>query len=299
MNRYLSKLIWFSIQISILYLTLLLLIIILNKKRDVSCELNVDTHALIVGDSHVMWGINDKYIDGAQNISQNAEGYFYTYAKLKHMLNKKNNVKEVILGYSFHNISGYFDDYIFGERAQYFISRYISILDLDDYLILIKKKPKNILKLGRVIIIEGIPNFLSDGCAFIGSFPEEKKQETINQESLKNRIEEQFYIDGKVYPYSEFNIYYFDKIVKLCKSYNVDLKMLNTPLSDSYEKLIPEIYVNKYNELLEKYRLKVFDFNDFYIPDSCFLPDGDHLNYNGSIKASMKLNDYLKQRNVN
>src|SRR6266545_1841324 len=75
--------------------------IILNSKLFI---LNSDVHGLIIGDSHTMTSLNPGMLPSFVNFSQMVESYFYTYYKLKHLLEKNPQIKTVVLGYSYHNL---------------------------------------------------------------------------------------------------------------------------------------------------------------------------------------------------
>jgi hypothetical protein len=242
-----------------------------------------------------MWSINDNNIPQLQNIALNGEGYIYTYAKLKYVLEKNKNIENVYLGFGYHNISSYYDNYIFGKSSLSFFDRYIDILNFNDYLILLKNNPANIIKMGPVIIQKGIKSLYDNECSFIGSFPEEKMLETYKFEQCKKRIEEQYYMNEEILPYSKINLDFFIKIIALCNEKKLKLTILNTPLQKQYSALIPQNYIKKYDQIINQYKLQVYNFKDMELPDSCFLPDGDHVNYYGALLVSKRFKEYHEQ----
>ena len=252
-----------------------------------------------MGDSHVMWGINDHYLKDAQNISLNAEGYIYTYAKLKELLSHTTDIDAILLGFSYHNLSDYFDDYIYGSKMQEFYPRYIKVLGWKEQIKLLFKKPENLFRVGGLNIRKGIPALFTHNCEYIGSFPETKMTQILDQEHIEKRIQEQYYVKDKLCSYSEINIFYLEKIIELCEVYNIEIVFLNTPLNDEYKNKIPSKFIEAYDNVLNKYKFHTFDFENFNLPDSCFLPDGDHLNYYGSASTSIKLNELIDSFFIN
>jgi hypothetical protein len=204
----------------------------------------------------------------------------------------------VYLGFSYHNLSSYFDDYIYGETSLQFFDRYIDILDYSDYFLLIKNNPRNIAKMGQLIIRNGITSLYDGECAFLGKFPDEKMVDTFRLEQCKKRIKDQYYQNGKILPYSEINIKFLIKIITFCNEKHLKLVVLNTPQQKNYFQLIPENYIEKYKQIVNEYKLNVYNFNDMTLPDSCFLPDGDHINYNGTFFVSKKFKEY-HEKNMN
>ena len=76
--------------------------------------LNEDVETLIIGDSHPATALDPDIIKNSKNFSAMGETYFFTYVKLNHILYKNPNIKNVIIGFGYHNISK-----MYGERYLY------------------------------------------------------------------------------------------------------------------------------------------------------------------------------------
>jgi hypothetical protein len=107
---------------------------------------------------------------------------------------------------------------------------------------------------------------------------------------MKKRIKEQYYQNGTVFPYSYMNIEYLNKILYLCKKNGIEVIALATPLQKEYHRLIPDQYINAYDQFIKSNNLGVYNFKGLELPDSCYLPDGDHVNYHGA----MAITDYFR-----
>ncbi len=274
------------------YLFLLAGVMVLNRQAIDNCRLEPGTESVIVGDSHPAWAINDTAIPGLRNISLNAEGYKYTYAKLQHLLRTDPGVKRIYLGFSYHNLSSYFDEYVTGPTFRFFASRYLAVLAPADLLELAWNSPRHVPDLLTGLIREGFPPGVRGTCQLYGRFSEEPMTGEFDFSTMERRIAEQYYLDGKVRGESAQNVRYLEKIVELARSHGVQLVLLDTPLHTEYEKRVPAEFRERYTRFIEKHGLEVFDFRDLSLSASDFLPDGDHTNFRGAALASRRFAEY-------
>jgi hypothetical protein len=122
-------------------------------------------------------------------------------------------------------------------------------------------------------------------------------KETFNMEQMEKRIRYQYYNKTEVIDTSEINIRYLNKIVDLCKEKNIKLTMLQTPMHKSYIKKVPKIYIQYFYHFIQSNNLDLLDFQNLELPDSCFLPDGDHVNYYGLKLTTQAFKNYYEKRN--
>lgn len=262
------------------------------------CVLNENTKSLIIGDSHTYVAINDKKLNNIQNVSWNAEGYIYTYAKLRHILNNEPKVSEIFLGLSYHNFSGYYDNYIYGDLAKYFSHRYIGVLSFEEYFEIGSNASLfNIYGISRDAIKKGIKAIATKDCAIYGSFPEKPLEVIYNIKHMETRIKYQYYNKTEVVDTSAINIRYLNKIVDLCKERNIKLIMFQTPMHKDYISRVPKKYVQYFHHFIQRNNLHLFDFSGLELPDSCYLDDGDHVNYYGAVLTTNAFKEYIEERN--
>ena len=292
MARFIKKTILFLAINAALFLVLTTIVVFLNKSFTEDCPSTNGIENIILGDSHIMWSLDDRQLKNTRNFALNAEGYIYTFEKLRYLLNRKNDIKRVYLGFSYHNLSSYYNDYLFGALSLHFFYRYIGILGIDDYKALVWENPKNIILMPPIIFRRGLWNILSRKCTFLGKFPKKKMQQTFQIEKAKERIKAQYYSEGTIDSFSKINVDYLKKIINLCRRNGIEIIALNTPLQAEYQKQIPEKFVSEYGRLLKAYNLEVFEFSGLQLPNSYFLPDGDHVNYNGA----MAVTSFFKKR---
>lgn len=288
MNNFLKRFgqfLLFSIVINVL---LLVLIVALNRVAVSRCDVGGDIKAVIVGDSHTMWSINDHDIKNVKNISLNAEGYVYTYYKLKRLLDKNEVISHVYLGFGFHNLSGYYDDYISGFQFTNIVHRYLGVMPIRDLIEFVLRNPRDVPEIFKNVVQKGGRAGINQQCILFGSFPDERKMQTFDFSKMKKRIVEQYFDDGQVIHHSESNLEYLQKIVSLLRERNIRLTLLNTPLHVNYVESIPEEYKNEYYNYIDRNQLSVYEFADLHLSNEQFLPDGDHVNYRGAILTTEK-----------
>jgi len=297
MKIFSSRLIKFLLFVISANFLLVIIIVILNCLGVRNCDLANDVNTVIIGDSHTMWGIDASNIDRVRNISLNAEGYVYTYHKLEQLLNTESNISHVYLGFGYHNLSGYYDKYIYGEQFKNFIHRYLGVMESNDFIRVILNNPKDLFVIFKNILQRGIRSGLKQKCTLYGFFPKDKKLSELDLEQMRIRIQEQFYEKEEVISTSESNMKYLDKIISLLHNRQVKLTILNTPLHYKYIELIPDKYKALYHEYINRNQLELLDFRNLALPDSYFLPDGDHVNYNGALLTTEKFREYHESNN--
>lgn len=264
----------------------------LNRRAARDCQIEKGVSAVIAGDSHTMWALDDSALPGVRNISLNAEGYHYTYKKLRFLFSHEPSIKVLYLGVSYHNFSNYFDDYIYGNLASHFIHRYLGLLSMADFTELAEANPGGIMSMSRAMVLRGLPAGLKERCSFYGRFPTKRQTQTFNIESTRERLRDQFFRDGQLRDESQSNLRYLNAILQLARTRDVRVVLLKTPLHPSYSEGVPRVYKTRFADFVERSGAEYYAFDDAVLPDSDFLPDGDHLNYRGAVRATEAFASY-------
>ncbi len=294
MKLFIRKLISFMLFFTFSYITVITAVLSLNKIRLKKYRLGDSITTVIAGDSHTMWSIDDRKLNGVRNISLNAEGYIYTYAKLVHLLKQGNKIEKLYLGLSFHNLSGYYDDYIYGKRSLSFFYRYIEILGLQDYMTLMISNPKNAITMSPVLLRKGIDMLFKRKHTSFGSFPSENMLQKLDHGKMVKRVQEQYYQDNTVAPFSKMNVAFLVRIIDLCKKNGIKIIAITTPQHSGYCNSIPREYIDAYQQFITEHNLPVYDFTGLTMADSCYLPDGDHVNSCGAPIVTDYFKKYLE-----
>lgn len=267
--------------------SLLIGVVFLNHRAIASCRVAPDVKAVILGDSHPAWSIDDSFIPGVRNISLNAEGYKYTYAKLRHLLDTSPNVQRIYLGFSYHNLSSYFDEYVTGPTFRFFAARYLPVLEARDIVELVVNSPATAPDLLRGLLREGLSLGIRTECRLYGRFSEEPMRGKFDKATMERRIAEQYFdTSGNLRDVSEQNLHYLIQIIELARKRNVELIMISTPLHPEYERRVPQRFRDLYQQVIATHQLKRFEFRGLVLADDDFLPDGDHTNYQGAMRAT-------------
>lgn len=265
----------------------------LNSKKLNEYLTSVDKKSIFIGDSHIQNGINDELITDGINFSQNGESYYFSYQKLIKIIALNKQLKTIYLGFSYHNLSSYYDDYVFGKYNNEISSRYYFILPASEKVKFIKCNLGDEMLYFKNIFEKGIVNVLrnKEKYSFLGYYQNGFYNVESRKTSMDKRIQLQFFNENKIASFSEINIIYLNKIIILCKENNIDLIVLNTPLDPYYKNNIPQKYIDKYSQIIKTQKLTVIDFQNLKFEKNDFIKDGDHVSVKGSLLISKFLNN--------
>ena len=258
-----------------------------------SFKLNEGINKLIIGDSHTQLAIDDKLLPNSQNLCQSAEGLIFTYYKLNFLLNTNNKIDSILLGFSYHSLSSYYNRTIFNPSIT---ANYFFILPANVQFEFIAKNNMNIFTLLQKSIKQGVTNlFTKQNYSCIGNYDIIKTDSIMSEKTILERINDQYYTNGKINDFSESNLYYYNQIVKLCKSKVIKLIILSTPMHPNYKGKIPCKFQTKLSSLTNNPKNLFIDFDGLKLDDIDFLPDGDHLARTGAEKTTNYLIWYFKK----
>ncbi len=246
---------------------------------------------LIVGDSHTKRALDPEILGSADNVSQLAEPYYVTYYKLRHLLDRAENVDTVMVLFSYHSISSAHDHKLRDEpwRSQFF-NQYYMLSELptvtgvpvgyDGYLkILIR----------RMCLY---PSLRHDD--LLGKYSNADEMHLGNHEIVAAR---HFLADGKQRESSKVAVYYLRKIISLCRERDVRPILVTTPMHKDYLKLVPPSFVAKFEALKEEFSaagVELWDDGHAEYADREFY-DADHLNSSGALRFSRITAERLRE----
>lgn len=294
MNQFIKKtLIFIFIPVIITLLGLVYLNYSIEKKHTVKS--NIST--VFIGDSHIQLAINDSVIPKSKNIANSSESFYFSYYKLKLLLENNNSIKRVYLGVSFHSLSNYYDKFINGDYSSSISPKYFFKLTPIEQARLIYWNKKNFCSFMREVIKSGILQIYNKNYAHLNEGYSNQFRETLAVDSsMDKRLLFQYYDNNKLNSFSEINIHYLNKIIALCKKTDVHLIIINTPLHSYYYKKIPKEYKEKLTEIIKINQLDYVDLSNLELSDNCFIPDGDHLSSLGAEKISVKIKEIEHER---
>ncbi|MBN2890725.1 MAG: hypothetical protein JXL97_02560 [Bacteroidales bacterium] len=263
----------------IIVLSVLVLITIVNKilmRHYNPFMLDRDKHLLIIGDSHTKYAFNDKILNNVCNMSYNADSYFYTYVKMKQIVELNPQIDTVFISFSIHNIHKCIEDmWLFNKSHLHDrLKLYLPMLDFEDFRFLFKIDKSELISscFGQILF----PLYIKLEKKRFGGY------EDLKYNNLKNELEK-LESDGIWKEYisfeeSEIETKYLIKTINLCKSHNKVVVLVNTPLHKSLNDRQENLY-QFYNDYFSD--ILFYDFSKIEMKDEYF---GDlvHLNSLGS-----------------
>lgn len=260
----------------------------------ISSEYKIESvnKSIYVGDSHIKQSIDDRVIPNSLNVAEYSESFYFSYYKLKLLLKSNPSVEKVYLGFSYHSISNYYNQFINGIHSSTIAPKYFFILPIKEQARMIYWNKGRLLSFSKNIIKQGMLKVINnDNKSFIGGYSNSFKDSHAVKSSMDKRIQLQYFQGSSIKPYSELNMYYFYKIVDLCDANGVELYLINTPLHEYYLKKVPYQYTVKLAAIIARTRLNYLDLSSMKLDDESYIPDGDHVSEKGAQFVSKYLRD--------
>ena len=279
------------------FLLLLVLIVVISKsvlRNGNYFSINKKNTILVLGHSQNECALNDSLISNVVNFSQGGESYFYTYLKLKKMLQANPQINTVILSFTNNQIDKAMDKWIWGDASmQNYYPKYSFMMNRDDYLVLANNNLSSLIKSESYatnyffnFMIKKNKNYYKDRyCGGYLYLERNKIDSLLKTNYLKENAKINYTLLSKT------NIDYCKKIVNLCNENNIKIFFIRVPA----HKLMP-FYKNEI--LYKKIKKQEFptvtllDFKDYPTKNS-ELGDFGHLNHIGATKFSLFLNKLM------
>lgn len=286
MKLFLSKIIFFSV------LFFFLLFVILGSNRFFS-KVSIDSknHLLVLGHSHSECAFNDTLINGLVNYSQSGESYFYTYAKIKLIVDSNPQIDRVFIEFSNNQIDKKMDDWVWGDECLTFrFPMFASFMETDDFKLLLQNNRKSFVK-SLVPWFQNNINYIFkrfERSNEIGAYlylERQKVDSTIIVDSSNSIINKPL---AKI---SESNILYLQKIISYCRQRRIKIFLVRSPQHENYAGFENEV---PFQNIRKKYfsTIEFLDFAKFPLPNDKF-GDLEHLNHKGAKIFSIWFNNLL------
>ncbi|REE81990.1 hypothetical protein BX611_1533 [Lutibacter oceani] len=262
-----------------------------------SFKLPKNVKNVVFGHSHPEVAFNDSLIANFKNLAQSGESYFYTYLKAKLVLNQNPQIKNIFIEFSNIDVTKNRDLEIWNDKyINWRYPIYAALMNTNERFFLATKNPSKFLntlpktfkkQLKRIHTGQYNYELKTSGYLFI----KESKLDSLLSVNTNNIIPKLDY-----YKASTYNILYLEKLVSLCKSKNLNIYFIRSPLyKDSYflsnNKLFYKIKSEKFSNIT------FIDFVDFPLENNEYR-DFHHLNNKGARKFSLWFNDWL-YKNIN
>ena len=235
---------------------------------------NINT--LFIGDSHVECAVNDELLTTAINYAESGDNYFYTFIKLRKLIENNPEVKTVFLSYSYFNILEYQNKWYYDDKYINFkVSKYLMEMSNEELIKSFTLNPKE--------FIASIPTYIKHNALRIVKNKKLPDLEWGGYKSLQNirrkDMEFTFVDNGN---YSALQIHYLSEIYNYCSENNIKLNLIATPIF-KWEKQVSLEAKNKYYSLSKQnfINARLLDYTDVVMPDTMFA-DNEHLNKYGA-----------------
>jgi len=272
----------------------------IKSRKSQLLRLRENITVVFSGDSNVECSVNDELIANSVNIATSGEAYFYSYAKIRALLEYNDQINKVFLGYSSGKLSKYIESrWLFSE--EFIIEKvknYNYVLSGSERKILFKSNSKAYTQGLLQSILFNFTGFISS-VRVQGSGGKIYKfggYKYLERNKLKEDIERQGIIDPDAELQNQpgqFQEKYLKLISDLCKEKSVKLILLDTPkyqyLPDSGKRSSPDSSPGKFTFVPSD---SILDLSRLILPDSCFA-DITHLNYKGATIFSEYLNSLI------
>ena len=140
---------------------LLRVIIVKQKQNPNRYKLNASVENIILGHSQPECGLNDSLIANTKNLSQGGEAYFYTFTKLKKLIEVNPNLKTVYLSFSNNQLEKKMDEWTFDAV---FINdkypAYFFAMDFEEKNVLWETNPKAVLQAEQLLLKNNLVDLL-------------------------------------------------------------------------------------------------------------------------------------------
>ena len=132
MKKCLKKIALFVFMPSLLGLILFYLSGAYITSHSVDSQISNDVRFILIGDSHVNQAFDERFLPKSENIATTSESLYFSYYKLKVVLDNYPSVEKVFLGLSYHNISNYYDRFISGKFSATTAPKYFYLLPTNE-----------------------------------------------------------------------------------------------------------------------------------------------------------------------
>lgn len=296
MKSLLLKCIAFIIPV-LLLVVVLRFYIVKQKENPERYQVDSAVENLLLGHSQPECSLNDSIIQHSKNLSQGGEAYFYTYTKLKKLLEVNPQIKTVYVSFSNNQLEKKMDEWTFDDiyiKDKY--PAYFFAMDKEEKKMLWENNPKSVFQSELQLLKNNTVDLLKYKGkirpeTYWGNYlflKREKTDSLIKVNYIQTILKER----GK--GISIVNLTYLKKIVELCKQKNKIIILYRTPvhpvLSETYEE-------EKFDSIRKKHfdSIPFLDCIDYPLSNEQF-GDFDHLNYKGANVFSVFFNTLVQKK---
>lgn len=292
MKRFLKNLLIFSfIVCSFLILSYLQTNKIVLRKTNYKIPKNIDK--LIIGHSHPECAYNDSLICDFINASSSGSSYFYNYYTLKPIIAHNEQIKTIFIEFTNNQIGSIMDDWTFDDiHLPIKLQLGGTYIDKDGLQLLLKKNIGGVLNGFIKLLRQQIYIIFTSNYKYLynkGGYLYLVRDNVIKELKIHKDLDT---IKNEKVQISELNLKYLEKCISICKSKNIKVYLVRSPLHHKYSGLYNEQEFQKQIHTRFK-NIEFLDFRKYPLSNTEF-GDLEHLNYRGARKFSIWFNLLLE-----
>ncbi len=135
-----TNFIFFSVFTCLVFFLFQGLAILIEKNADFNIK--NDTKTIIIGHSHSECAYNDSLIENFENFSLSGESYYYTFPKVKKIIEHNPQIETVFIEFTNNQISKNVEKWIWDKKyISYYYPIYSPFIDFQDKLSLVVNRP--------------------------------------------------------------------------------------------------------------------------------------------------------------
>ncbi|PIE87349.1 MAG: hypothetical protein CSA03_00645 [Bacteroidetes bacterium] len=293
MKKFLLRVVIFSTLTLIISFGLIALLNSLVQK-DGFYHVNEDISSIVVGDSHPECAFNDSLIDSMKNFAQSGESYFYTYVKLKRILEHNSHIDRVFVEFNNGQMIKNMDSSIWDDKhVSSKFPKYGFAMEYEELYLLGSHNLSALINAQSISVLWNVDLLQKEKRTMYMLDWGGYKRLTNDGEGLIDSAASILKSDSMVVEHSTVNLEYLLKLVKLCKEKKVEVVFVRSPVHQKYYGRKNEV---TFRYIQKKYfsEIPFLDYQDKKLEDKDFA-DLHHLNYMGAKKFSIYFNNELKQ----
>ena len=158
----------FTVSTTIFTLILFIIIISLLEfseyiiSENLTFKLKNKNKNIILGHSHAECAFNDIIIENFKNVSKSGEAYFYTFFKIRKLIEDNSSIKVVYIEFTNNQINYSMNNWIWKEKYLYEnYPTYSSLMDINDKEILARKNLIGLINSMSISLKKNIFNIIN------------------------------------------------------------------------------------------------------------------------------------------
>lgn len=182
---------------------------------------------LVIGDSNPECAVNDSIFDRAYNMSSSGDSYFYSYLKLKKVIDTNRQIDIVLIGFAPHNVVD--NDWLVDpSNLHEKLHHYVGVMSYEDLKFIYQLQPQKTITAIPTFFVRSVINIkqkvLGKEIQYPGGFIalERDKLDKDLIRCMKESINTNLQV-------SEHEVIYLKKILELCRIKSIQPLFLNTP----------------------------------------------------------------------